>query len=428
MSTETIAGAPRIARADWLERAARDGLLQVLARLHEGELTVADGELSRTFGRAAASLPVHPRLIVHAPRFWFEAAAGGALGAAQSYLRGDWDCDDLTGLVRLLARHRDLLASLDSGWSRLRTPILRGLHAARRNTERGSRRNIAAHYDLGNTFFALFLDPTLMYSSAVFPSEDASLEQASRHKLELVCRKLQLTPGLGVLEIGSGWGGFALHAAREHGVHVTTTTISREQFDETCRRVQQAGLQSRITVLLEDYRALPRLARRFDRVVSIEMIEAVGHEYLDTYLAVIDRMLERDGLALLQAIVIRDQDEAAYRRSVDFIQRHIFPGGALPSVSGITAALARATPLRFEALEDLTPHYARTLREWRTRFEAALPQVRAMGFDERFVRMWRWYLCYCEGGFLERTCGLVHLTIAGPEAARGVLAPARPLA
>ena len=424
------APAPRVpahpaTRANWLERSARDGVLRLLGGLREGRLTLVDADASRTFGGASASLPVQPTLTVHDPRFWIEAATGGSLGAAESYMRGEWDCDDLTGLVRLLARHRDLLTGLDRGLARLRGPVLRGLHAAQRNTRDGSRRNIAAHYDLGNDFFRLFLDPTLMYSSAVFPHVAATLEEAAVHKLDVVCRKLGLSPGQEVLEIGTGWGGFALHAAARHGVRVTTTTISREQHAEASRRVREAGLSDRVTLLLEDYRDLPALGRRFDRVVSIEMIEAVGHEFLDTYLGIVDRMLEADGLALLQAIVIRDQDESAYRRQVDFIQRHIFPGGALPSVRGITGALARATSLRLEDHEDLTPHYARTLREWRARFEAHLDQVRALGFDERFVRMWRWYLCYSEGGFLERTCGLVQLTLAGPAYSRGTLDPAR---
>lgn len=410
---------PAGTRGGWLERQARAGVLRLLGELREGELTIREGGGTLRFGNAAASLPVHPVIEVRDPRFWIEAATGGSLGAAESYMRAEWDCDDLVGLIRLLARHRDLLAGLDRGLARVRGPVLRGLHALQRNTRAGSRRNISAHYDLGNEFFALFLDASLMYSSAVFPRAGASLEEASEHKLEGICRRLRLAPGMEVLEVGTGWGGFAIHAATRHGVRVTTTTISREQHAEAGRRIRAAGLSDRVTLLLEDYRDLPTLGRTFDRAVSIEMIEAVGHEYLGAYLTVLDRMLTRDGLAVLQAIVIRDQDEAAYRRQVDFIQRHVFPGGALPSVSGIAQAASRATSLRLEALEDLTPHYARTLREWRARFEARLPELHAMGFDERFERLWRWYFCYCEAGFLERTCGLVQLELAAPGFARG---------
>lgn len=406
-------------RGSLAERLSRRGVLAALAKLDSGQLTVHDSAETYRFGRADAGHGLDATLLVHEPAFWLEVATGGSVGAAESYARGEWHCDDLTTLIRLLARDRAALAGLEGGPARLRAPLLRTLHALRRNTRAGSRHNIAAHYDLGNDFFALFLDPSLMYSSAVFPHDAATLEEASRHKLERVCEALHLEPGQDVLEIGTGWGGFALHAARHHGVRVTTTTISRAQYEYATRRVREAGLGGQITVLREDYRDLPKLGRRFDRIASIEMVEAVGHEYLATYFGVLDRMLTRDGRALIQAIVIRDQDEAAYRRGVDFIQRYIFPGGALPSVSGMARAAARATGLRTEAVTDLTPHYARTLREWHARFEARIEDVRALGFDERFVRLWRWYFAYCEAGFLERTCGLVHLTLAGAEHGRG---------
>ncbi|MFN8588506.1 MAG: cyclopropane-fatty-acyl-phospholipid synthase family protein [Candidatus Eisenbacteria bacterium] len=406
-------------RASLAERLARDGVLASLARLRSGALTVAETGHSRTVGDPAAGQGLDAALRVHDPSFWLDVATGGAVGAAESYMRGEWDTDDLVTLVRLLARDRDVLAGLEGGLARLRGPALLGLHALRRNTRRGSRENIRAHYDLGNEFFALFLDPTLMYSCAVFPHAAAGLDEAAVHKLDVVCDKLRLEPGMHVLEIGTGWGGFAIHAARRHGVHVTTTTISAAQYETAARRVREAGLEDRVTLLREDYRDLPRMGRRFDRVVSLEMIEAVGHEYLHEYFRVLDRMLAPDGRAVLQAIVIRDQDEAAYRRGVDFIQRHVFPGGALPSVRGMTDAVARVTRMRTERIEDYTPHYARTLRAWRARFEARLDDVRAQGFDERFVRQWRWYFCYCEAGFLERTCGLVQLELAGPTHGRG---------
>ncbi len=410
---------PARAEASLAERLAREGVLQSLARLRSGALTVAEAGHSRTVGDPTAGLGHAATLHVFDPAFWLGVATGGAVGAAESYMRGEWDCDDLVASIRLLARDRDVLGGLEGGLAKLRGPALLALHALRRNTRRGAKENIRAHYDLGNEFFELFLDPTLMYSCAVFPTTTAGLDEAAVHKLDLVCEKLKLVPGLRVLEIGTGWGGFAIHAARHHGVHVTTTTISAAQYETAARRVRDANLEDRVTLLREDYRDLPALDRRFDRVVSLEMIEAVGHEYLREYFGVIDRLLAADGRALLQAIVIRDQDETAYRRGVDFIQKHVFPGGALPSVRAMTDAVATATSLRTERIEDYTPHYARTLRAWRTRFEGRLDRVRALGFDERFVRLWRWYLCYCEAGFLERTCGLVQLELAGPEHGRG---------
>ncbi len=407
------------------ERLARRGVLNALAKLQSGRLTVHEGADALHMGQHSAEQALDAMLVVHEPAFWLELATGGSVGAAESYARGEWHTHDLTALIRLLARDRSALAGLEGGLARLRAPLLKGLHALHRNTQAGARQNIAAHYDLGNEFFSLFLDPTLMYSCAIFPSDGATLEQAALHKLDRVCDQLQLLPGQEVLEIGTGWGGFAIHAVRRHGVRVTTTTISRAQYEYATQRVRQAGLQDRITVLCEDYRDLPKLARRFDRLVSIEMIEAVGHEYLNTYFQMVDHMLAQDGRAVLQAIVIRDQDEAAYRGSVDFIQRYIFPGGALPSVRGIAHAVADATRLRTESVQDFTPHYARTLRAWHARFEQNLDAIHRLGFDERFVRLWRWYFAYCEAGFLERTCGLVHVTLAGPTHGRGDGAPAR---
>ncbi len=401
------------------ERLARAGVLRALEALQSGQLTVHDGAELIRLGREHAGQGIDATLVVYEPAFWLDVVTGGSVGAAESYVRGDWHTDDLTTLIRLLARDRNALAGLEGGTARVRSALLKGLHAMRRNTRAGSRENIAAHYDLGNDFFSLFLDPSLMYSSAVFPHAESSLEEASLHKLDLVCDQLQLAPGQEVLEIGTGWGGFAIHAVRQHGVRVTTTTISNAQYEYATHRVREAGLQDRITILKEDYRDLPSLGRRFDRVVSIEMIEAVGHEYLNTYFQVIDRMLAHEGRAVLQSIVIRDQDEAAYRGSVDFIQRYIFPGGALPSVRGIATAVAGATSLRTESVSDLTPHYARTLRAWHARFEQQLDAIHRLGFDERFVRLWRWYFAYCEAGFLERTCGLVHVTLTGSSHGRG---------
>ena len=303
-----------------------------------------------------------------------------------------------------------------------RTPAsaLRLWHTLRRNTRDGSRRNIAAHYDLGNEFFELFLDPSLMYSSAIYLNESESLETAQQRRLQRICQKLDLQPGQRLVEIGTGWGGFAIHAARHHGVHVTTTTISQRQHDLARERIDRAGLGDRITLLLEDYRDLKG---RYDKLVSIEMIEAIGHQYLDTYFAKVSGLLENHGSALIQAITIEDHRYQRALTDIDFIKRYIFPGSFIPSNAAMLGAVARSSDLRLTHLEDIGPSYAMTLRAWRQRFQAALPEVRKQGYSEAFIRMWNYYLCYCEGGFLERSIGDVHLLLSKPQNRRPQFLP-----
>jgi cyclopropane-fatty-acyl-phospholipid synthase len=289
--------------------------------------------------------------------------------------------------------------------------LFRSTHWQRRNHKTGSRANIAAHYDLGNSFYRLFLDPSLMYSCAFFETPEQSLAQAAQAKLAQICRKLQLSPADHLLEIGTGWGGFALYAARHHGCRVTTTTISQEQYQLARERVTAAGLQDRIEVLLKDYRDLDGC---YDKLVSIEMIEAVGHAHFDRYFSSCSRLLADDGIMLLQAITIADQEYERAKKEVDFIQKYIFPGGCLPSLTALSQSLTRATDMRIVHLEDIGPHYALTLRHWRKRFMNQLEQVRAQGFSESFIRMWEYYLCYCEGGFAERALGTVQLVLSKP--------------
>ena len=354
-------------------------------------------------------------MVVADPACWRSFAWGGSIGAAEAYCRGWWSAPDLTAVVRVLARNRDALERVDGGAAALLRPLRRILHRRRRNTRAGSRRNVAAHYDSGNDFFGVFLDPTMTYSGAVFDHEDTSLEAAQRAKLDLVARKLDLGRGDRLVEIGAGWGSFAIHAAGNYGCRVVTTTISERQFQHTSRAVTEAGLADRVTVLNEDYRALAaRFPGGFDKLASIEMIEAVGHDYLPAYLRTVDRLLAPDGLALLQAILIPDQRYERYRRSVDFIQHHIFPGGLLPSLARIQACAAEASDLRLLDLEDLTPHYARTLAEWRARFDARDAEVAALGLPLPERRKWRFYFAYCEGGFLERTIANAQLLYAKP--------------
>ncbi len=300
---------------------------------------------------------------------------------------------------------------MEGGLARLGGLALRAWHALQRNTRSGSRRNIAAHYDLGNDFFRLFLSADLMYSSALFADEHEDLDSASTRKLDAICRKLDLRPGDRVVEIGTGWGGFAVHAARHYGCHVTTTTISREQYALAAERIAAAGLGDRVGLLLQDYRDL---RGQYDKLVSIEMIEAIGHQYLDTYFATLGRLLAPGGLALVQAITIEDHRYAQALRAVDFIKRHIFPGSFIPSVSAMLGAMARGSDLGLVQQQDFGHSYALTLKAWRERFLARLAEVRALGYDERFIRMWEFYLAYCEGGFRERSIGVSHLVLAKP--------------
>jgi cyclopropane-fatty-acyl-phospholipid synthase len=402
-----------------LERFLRARLLARLARLSHGQLQLCDA--CGTIDLGAASDPALPRvrLEVLDPVFYLLVAAGGSVGAGEAYMQGAWRCgapgldpgQSLVALVRVLLRNRELLDGLESGLARAGGAALRAWHAARRNTREGSRRNIAAHYDLGNDFFRLFLSADLMYSSALWQGSGDTLEAASTRKLERICRRLQLRPSDHVVEIGTGWGGFALHAARHHGCRVTTTTISREQHAVATARVAEAGLQGRVEVRLDDYRDL---TGRYDKLVSIEMIEAVGAPFLGEYFRTIDRLLKQDGLALLQAITIEDHRYRLALRSVDFIKRHVFPGSFIPSVSELLAAKTRVSDLSLIALEEFGDSYARTLAAWRERFRARLAQVRAQGFDERFIRLWEFYLSYCEGGFRERSIGVAQLLFARP--------------
>ena len=392
-----------------LDRVLRGRLLQRLEGLRGGELALQDALGSQRFGERGDAPPV--RLQVHDPAFYRALAGNGSVGAAEAYMEGAWDCSDLVGLVRLLVRNRDLLDGMEGGLARLGGWALKALHAFRRNTRAGSRRNIAAHYDLGNPFFRLFLSEDLMYSSALYAGDDDSLEVASTRKLDRICDKLRLAPGDHVVEIGSGWGGFAVHAARTRGCRVTTTTISREQHALATQRVAEAGLQERVTVLLSDYRDLEG---RYDKAVSIEMIEAIGPQYLETYFATLGRLLKPDGLGLVQAITIEDHRYEQAVRSVDFIKRYIFPGSFIPSIAAMLAAKTRSTDLALVHLEDFGPSYARTLHSWRARFIAHRDAIRGKGFDERFLRMWEFYLAYCEGGFLERSIGVAHLLLAKP--------------
>jgi len=393
-----------------IEHLLRQSLHSRLSAVRHGCLRVVDALGTIEFGGTGGGLP-HVEIVVVDASFYRALAASGSVGAAEAYSNGWWRCSDLVGLVRLLLRHRDLLDGMEQGPARISGWIMRALDLLRVNTRRGAHRNIAAHYDLGNELFGLFLSPDLMYSCALFADPQESLESASMRKLERICEKLHLGPNDRVIEIGSGWGGFAVHAAARYGCHVTTTTISRAQYDLARERIAAAGLEDQITVLLDDYRDLRGC---YDKLVSIEMVEAIGASQLDTYFGKIGSLLEADGKAVIQAITIQDHRYVQALRSVDFIKRHIFPGSFIPSVAALIAAKTRSTDLALTHLEDFGSSYALTLRIWRERFLASLADVRALGYDERFIRLWEFYLAYCEGGFRERSIGVAQLLLTKP--------------
>jgi len=369
-----------------VDRVARRVVVKQLAGLQGGEITVSDARGIISLGESA---DLQATLLVHRPRFFRQAVVGGTLSVAESYLRGDWDCEDLTSLFRIFVRNSNSAERLDSGLAKLTKGIHRLFHWWHANTRNGSRHNIGAHYDLGNDFFRLWLDDTMAYSSAIFPTPGASLRDASVEKFDRVCRKLNLRPSDQVLEIGTGWGGFAIHAAKNYGCHVTTTTISQEQFEVARQRIKEAGSEKRVTLLREDYRDLHG---QFDKLVSIEMVEAVGYQYFDKYFQQCGKLLRPNGSLMLQAIVMPEQGYQQYLDSVDFIQRYVFPGGCLPSLGAMLASIGRTTDLRFVQAEDFAPHYAETLRRWRRTFHKRLEDVRRLGYSDEFIRRWNYYL------------------------------------
>ncbi|HEX7290280.1 MAG TPA: cyclopropane-fatty-acyl-phospholipid synthase family protein [Conexibacter sp.] len=392
------------------ERAARRTVHALLARARGGTIELVEDGVARTFGTPAGAPPLHARVEVRDAGFHTALLSGGA-GAGRAYADGLWDCDDLVALVRIAARAMPALDRWRERLLPLTAPLQRTAWRLRGNSRARARERIAAHYDLGNTLFSRFLDETMTYSAAIFERPDMTLREAQLAKLDRVCRRLQLAPGERLLEIGTGWGGLALHAARCYGVHVTTTTISREQHAHARAAVRAAGVEDRVDVLLRDYRDL---RGRYDKLVSVEMIEAVGWEHLDGYFAACSERLEPHGAMLLQAIVHPHRVFRVEKAAKGFIREFVFPGGALPSIYAIERALARRTDLRSLALDDVTPHYARTLACWRERFHAAWPELRTLGYDERFRRLWDLYLAYCEAGFHERRVGDVQLLLAKP--------------
>ena len=397
----------RTAPATRWERLCANLTLGLLDRIERGtlELTLPDGS-TRTIGGTTPG----PRaaMQIRDPAFYARIVRDGEIGLGEGYMLGEWESPDITAFIALLIENRHRLDDGDVRMARFGRTFNRLLHLAHRNTVAGSRRNIAAHYDLSNDFFKLWLDPTLLYSAAVFAEPGQSLQDAQVLKMHKLINAARIGPDHHVLEIGSGWGGFAMEAVRRTGCRVTSITVSQRQLEKAQARAAAAGLADRIEFKLCDYR---KIEGQFDRIVSIEMLEAVGRAYLGTYFATLERVLKPDGVAAIQVITIPDQRYAAYSGSTDWIQKHIFPGGHLPSLGALCAAMTEHSKLHVDSVENIGPHYAPTLRRWLENFEAVLPQVRALGYDEVFIRKWRYYLCYCEAAFATRALDNLHLVL-----------------
>ena len=394
------------------EKIAREAIFRLLSKLQVGSLTLHEGPCSHHFGSVDKPHEPQAEVHIHSPAVYSQMLTGGSIGSGEAYMKGYWSSPDAMDVMRIFSANLVLLNKFDASQSVFIKLALKIAHRFNRNTYKGSQLNIAAHYDLGNEFFQLFLDPTMMYSSALFPDKSASLEVASETKLDELCQQLELKADDHLLEIGTGWGGMAIHAAKNFGCRVTTTTISQEQYDFASSRVREEGLEGQITLLCEDYR---NLTGEYDKLVSIEMIEAVGHDFYQNYFRMCSGLLKPNGKMVIQAITMADQRYKEARDSVDFIKRYIFPGGCLPSVAVIAQHVARDTDMQIVHLRDITDDYAETLAHWRQRFLANLEAVRGMGFSEEFVRMWDFYLCYCEGGFRERVISTVQLAFAKPD-------------
>ncbi len=410
---------------------ARKAIFQALKHLQFGNLTLIENfdeamPNTQTFGnlsdnsiyshnKSSSAVGRHSlrvTLTIHDISVYRQLLFGGSIALADSYINGEWDTDDLTGLIRLAARNLAVLNKLENRFAGVSKAFERAKHQLRSNDQTNAKSNILAHYDLGNAMYERFLDATMMYSSAVYLTPETSLSAAQQHKLALICQRLQLTADDHVIEIGTGWGGFAIYAATHYGCQVTTTTISDAQYQEAQRRVNDAGLEDKITLLKQDYR---ELTGHYDKLVSIEMIEAVGHEYLPTFFAKCNDLLKPTGLMVLQAITFNDQNYQEYLNSVDFIQTHIFPGGCLLSNQELNTQFTQQTDMVIKQLHDYGFDYAYTLRDWRTAFMTQREEIKALGYDEAFIRLWEFYFCYCEGGFLERTIGVVQVTAVKPD-------------
>ena len=393
----TTANSSRTAPVDLSWKAAHS----ILKHLKTGVLTVHYNDETHKFGNEATDGP-EAEVIIHDKQVFRQMLTGGDVAAAECFAQGHWDSPDLTKVVQLFAANLSQSKPSFNFFNKISQTGMKVAHWLNNNTISGSKRNIQAHYDLGNDLFTSFLDASMMYSAAIYPTKESTLEEAQQFRLHRICEKLHLGPNNHLLEIGTGWGSMAIYAAKHFGCKVTTTTISEEQFQYAKQRVQDENLEDQVTLLKSDYRLLEG---KYDRLVSIEMIEAVGHKFLPGYFKKIDELLTDDGIALLQSITMPDQRYQSYRNSVDFIRKYIFPGGHLPSISLINQQIASQTTMTVNHFEDITGHYARTLKDWHQRFISSYSTLDNKKYDRQFYRLWRYYFAYCEGGFLERAIG-----------------------
>jgi cyclopropane-fatty-acyl-phospholipid synthase len=403
---EQIEGVRVLKEANWLDKRCRSLVLGVFAKLTYGQLEIVEGSEHTLFPKNSSDVTINGKIHIHDVSVYRDFVKGGSIGAAEAFMDGKWSSPNLTDVIRIFARAQQQTDSLEANksWlSKLKNTVS---HWQNRNTQSGSKRNILAHYDLGNELYTRFLDPDMMYSSAIYPSESASLDEAQQHKLAIICQRLSLNADDHLLEIGTGWGGLAIYAAQHYGCHVTTTTISDAQYDYTKTRIEQLGLGDKITLLKEDYRDL---TGSFDKVVSIEMIEAVGFDYLPSFFKQCNDRLNVGGKLLIQSITIADQRFKYYKNNVDFIQRYIFPGGFLPSINVLTQHMTDHSELVVESIDDIGFDYAKTLAHWRDNFLDSWSVLSTMGYDDTFKRLWLYYFAYCEGAFLERSTSAVHL-------------------
>ena len=395
----------------WLTK-IKLAMFKDLDALEYGDLCIKDSD--KTYHFKGSKMPeLIADIEVLDNQFYKYLAFGGSVGAGEAYINGYWKSDNLTNVIRLFAVNQSVTDGVESGIARFTTPIKKMFHWLNKNTQKGSKKNIVAHYDLGNQFFQEFLDPTMMYSSGIFHKETDTMEQASYHKLDRICQRLRLTENDHLVEIGTGWAGFAIYAAKNYGCRVTTTTISEEQYEMAKSRIKDAGLENKITLLKQDYR---KLEGQFDKLVSIEMIEAVGHHYFNTFFEKCSHLLKPHGEMLLQAITIADQRFESAKTEIDFIKRYIFPGSCIPSVDSISDSVRQASDMRILHSEDIGVHYAITLQKWREQFFNNIENVKAQGFSDAFIRMWEFYLCYCEGGFRERVISDIQMHLVKPVA------------
>ncbi len=393
-------------RLNWFEGHCRNLIFSLFSKINYGILEVVEGNQHHFFPNPPNTAKVNGKIIIHDSSVYKDFVRGGSIGAAESFIEGKWTSPDLTSVIRIFAKAQQQTDQLEKKGAWLNKLKNQFFHWQNRNNQSGSKRNILAHYDLGNELYTRFLDDSMMYSSAIYPSPEATLAEAQQHKLKTICARLALTEDDHLLEIGTGWGGLAIYAAKHYGCKVTTTTISDAQYEFAQAKVKANGLEQQITLLKDDYRDLKG---KFDKLVSIEMIEAVGYEYLPSFFEVCNRCLKPGGKLLIQSITIADQRFDYYKNNVDFIQRYIFPGGFLPSISVLSDQLTKHSDLVVETIDDIGLDYAKTLADWRTAFLDSWSELTSFGYDKAFKRLWLYYFAYCEGAFLERSTSTVHL-------------------